>query len=107
MLAASICDYIHIHLVGSCLAGQIEKCKVVVNCRPPSGALARPLLCRIIDQSWFCPLHNPPTKHLYPMLAHVFLVVGKESTFGAQSSRGELTAASGEAMWHSTNFQEL
>ena len=45
--------------------GQIEKCKVVVNCRPPSGALARPLLCRIIDQSWFCPLHNPPTPNTY------------------------------------------
>ena len=31
-------------------------------------------------------------EHLYSMLAHVFLVSGGEPTFGAQSSRGDLTA---------------
>ena len=41
------------------------------------------------------------------MLAHALLVGGIESTFGAQSPRGELTVISGEALWHSTNLKVL
>ena len=111
MLAASICDYIHIHLWSeAALPVKLKNARLwlivdppVEPClpgSPPPVPDNRPILVLSTPQP-------PNPKHLYPMLAHALLVGCRESTFGAQSSRRELTVISGEALWHSTNLKVL
>ena len=45
-----------------------------------------------------------PIFHVSPYLP---CYSGGDSTFGAQSSRGELTVISGKNLWHSTNLKVL
>ena len=54
---------------------------------------------------------SPPIMDLGTPIFHVSPYLpcysGGDSTFGAQSSRGELTVISGKNLWHSTNLKVL